>query len=80
MFEGHQFIKLLNDNWVLDLTEYQGYKVKTDSNGNVTGYKEAFDVIVIEDEIMFEKKMRVPLKILKEALNQIKINEELENE
>lgn len=75
MFKGHQFIKLLNDNWILDLTEYQGYKVKLDNNNNVIGYKEAFTVEVIGDEIMFNKTTRVPLKVLKEASNQIRIYE-----
>jgi hypothetical protein len=76
MFKGHQFIKLLNDNWVLDLTEYQGYKVKLDSDNNAISYKEAFTVEVVGDEIMFNKKTRVPLKVLKEASNQIRMYEE----
>lgn len=75
MFKGHQFVKLLNDNWVLDLTEYQGYKVKTDADGNVISYKIAFTVEVVEDDIMIDKKTRVPLKVLKEAFNQIRIYE-----
>lgn len=75
MFKGHQFIKLLNDNWVLDLTEYQGYKVKLDSDNNVVSYKEAFTVEVIGDEIIFNKTTRIPLKVLKEAANQIRIYE-----
>lgn len=75
MFKGHQFIKLLNDNWVFDLTEYQGYKVKLDGNNNVIGYKEAFTAEVVEDEIIFNKTTRVPLKVLKEAYNQIRIYE-----
>ena len=27
-----------NDNWILDLTEYIGYKVKVDDEGNVIDY------------------------------------------
>lgn len=75
MFKGHQFVKLLNDNWALDLTEYQGYKVKLDKDNNVVGYKEAFTAEVIGDEIMFNKTTRVPLKVLKEASNQIRFYE-----
>lgn len=75
MFKGHQFIKLLNDNWVFDLTEYQGYKVKLDSANEVVSYKKAFDAEVIEDEIIFNKFTRVPMKVLKEASNQIRIYE-----
>lgn len=77
MFKGHQFVKLLNDNWVLDLTDYQGYKVKVDKEGNVKGYKEAFTVNIVEDEIMFEKQTRLPLKVLKEAANYIREYEKL---
>lgn len=76
MFKGHQFVKLINDNWVLDLTEYQGYKVKLDDNNKVISYKEAFTAEFIEDEIIFTKTTRVPLKVLKEAANQIRIYEE----
>ena len=75
MFKGHQFVKLLNDNWVLDLTEYQGYKVKLDGDGNVISYKEAFTAECVADEIIFNKTTRIPLKVLKEAANQIRIYE-----
>lgn len=80
MFQGHQFIKLVNENWVLDLTEYIGYKVKLNENQEVESYKQAFQAIVISDEIIFEKFMRVPLKILKEASNFIREYEEFEND
>ena len=83
MFQGHQFIKLLNENWVLDLTEYIGYKVKLDENMNVDSYKQAFQATAIEDEIMFEKFTRVPIKVLKEAANVIRCyqnDEDLDNE
>lgn len=78
MFKGHQFIKLTNENWVLDLTEYIGYKVKLNKNGSVNGYKEAFSATLIGNEVIFEKFTRVPLKVLREASNQIRIfNDEL---
>ena len=73
MFKGHQFIKLIDNHWVFDLTEFVGYKVKVDDNGNVISYKEAFEAEAIEEEIMFTKLTRVPLKVLKEAANQIRI-------
>lgn len=72
MFKGHQFIKLLSNDWVFDLTEYQGYKVKLDDNNKVVSYKEAFSVEVVGDEIIFSKTTRVPLKVLREASNQIR--------
>jgi uncharacterized lipoprotein YajG len=71
MFKGHQFVKLLSDKWVLDLTEYQGYKVNTNSKGEVTSYTEAFEIRVEGSNIAFDKQTRVPLKVLKEAANQI---------
>ena len=73
MFKGHQFIKLIDNNWVFDLTEFIGYKVKVDDSGNVVSYKEAFEAEAIEDEIIFNKLTRVPLKVLKEASNQIRL-------
>lgn len=67
MFKGHQFVKLINENWVLDLTEYIGYKVKLNENGEVDKYKQAFQATVIDDDITYEKFIRVPVKVLKEA-------------
>ena len=72
MFQGHQFIKLLNDNWVLDLTEFVGYKVTLDNDGNVKKYKETFQIILDTEDIIFEKSGRVPLKVLKEAAIQVR--------
>lgn len=71
MFKGHQLIKLINEDWVFDLTEFVGYKVKHNSNGEVESYKEAFQALTIGEELVFEKRTRVPLKVLKEAANQI---------
>lgn len=67
MFKGHQFVKLINENWVLDLTEYIGYKVKLNENGEVDKYRQAFQATVIDDDITYEKFTRVPVKVLKEA-------------
>lgn len=72
MFKGHHFIKLVNENWVFDLTEFVGYKVKVDNDGNVSSYREAFQALTVGDEIIFNKFTRVPLKILKEASKQIR--------
>ena len=69
MFEGHQFIKLINDTWVLDLTEYTGYKVKVSQDNKVEEYKEAFTITVANNEVSIEKNMRVPIKVLREATN-----------
>ena len=72
MFKGHQLVKLINNNWILDFTDYIGYSVKLDSDGNIKSYKEAFQASISNGEITFDKKCRVPLKVLKEASNQIK--------
>ena len=41
MFDGHQMYKIGND-WVFNLTEFIGYKVKVDkNNGTVLSYKKA---------------------------------------
>lgn len=71
MFQGHQFIRLVSDNWVLDLTEFIGYKVKLNDNQEVQSYKEAFKATAVGDGVEFDKYIKVPLKILKEATNQI---------
>lgn len=72
MFEGHDFIKLINNSWVLDLTDCTGYKVEIDSNGEVERYTKAFDVLIEDGNITFEKYISIPVKILKEATNQVK--------
>lgn len=71
MFKGHQLVKLINDNWVFDFTDYTGYNVKVDKDGNIVNCKEAFQAIVEGESINFEKNCRVPVKVLKEAANQI---------
>jgi hypothetical protein len=71
MFKGHQFVRLVNNNWVLDLTEFEGYKVKLNDKLEVESYKEAFKASVMDNEVEFEKYIKVPLKVLKEAASQI---------
>lgn len=67
MFQGHKFIKLINDHWVLDITEYIGYKVTTNSIGECINYKKAFKVTSNNKEITIDKFIKIPVKILKEA-------------
>lgn len=71
MFIGHNFTKLINDNWVFDFTEYVGYKVELDKNGKVKEYTEAFRAITVDNKIDFIKSISVPIKVLKEAQIQI---------
>jgi len=67
MFKGHEFVKLLNDNWVLDITEFKGYHIKTKKNGEVSEYKLAFIVSIENGEAVFDKREKIPVKVLKEA-------------
>lgn len=76
MFKGHQFVKLVNDNWVLDLTEYIGYKVKVNDKREVESYRKAFEVTHDVDDLVFEKFIRVPIKVLKEASATIREHEQ----
>jgi hypothetical protein len=71
MFKGHQFVKLVNENWVLDLTEFIGYKVKLNSNGEVQSYREAFKANYMGTSVEYDRYTKVPVKILKEATNEI---------
>ena len=69
MFLGHNFRKLINDNWVIDLTEFYGYKVSSSeiNNKKVIRYTRVFKVSIVDGKVTFEKYARVPLKVLKEA-------------
>lgn len=72
MYEGHQFIKVCNDNWVFDITEFIGYKVQLSRDKKtVKGYKKAFTAIDMDKQIIFEKHMGVPAKVLKETVDVI---------
>ncbi len=69
MFKGHEFVKLLNNNWVLDITEFMGYHIKSKKNGEIIDYQLAFVVKIENGDINFDKRMKVPVKVLKEAKN-----------
>lgn len=71
MFKGHEFVKLLNDNWVFDITEFKGYKVKT-IDGEVSEHTLAFIAHVEDGEVTFDKRVKVPVKVLKEVKHIIK--------
>lgn len=68
MFKGHQLVKLVNDHWVFDITDYTGYKVSINKSGEATSYKEAFRAYRDDDEICIEKTIPVPIKIIKETM------------
>lgn len=73
MFQGHNFVKLVCGSWVLDLTEFAGYKVKTDKNNNIVDFNKAFVAELDEqNEVKLNKIGGVPVKILREARNVIR--------
>ena len=73
MFKGHQFVKLVNDSWILDLTEFTVYEVNVDVEGKVISMRKAFNIKITPDStISFEREAgQVPLKVLKEAREQV---------
>lgn len=73
MFTGHTFTKLINENWVFDFTEYIGYKVELNKQGEVRKYTEAFRAVTEDNKINFLKSMSVPVKVLREAQKQIEL-------
>lgn len=73
MFKGHQFVKLINDSWILDLTEFKGYEVNLDSNGKIVSFRQRFSVNVENGNISLKREMgAIPVKIIKEAINQVR--------
>jgi hypothetical protein len=76
MFRGHKFIRLINNSWVLDITEFVGYSVEVGKNEEVIGYQEAFKVRKEDGEVEFDKFIDIPVIVLKEAANQIKLYSE----
>lgn len=72
VFKGHQIVKLINDNWVFDFTDYVGYHVDVEDN-KIKNIKVAFTTTIVDDIITFDKKCRVPVKVLKEANRQIQL-------
>lgn len=73
MFKGHNFVKLICDNWVFDMTEFIGYKVIFDKKGNIQKYTKAFEVSRNEDnEIQVKRFENIPVKVIKEVNNLVK--------
>ena len=70
MWDGHQFIKVCGDTWVFDITEFLGYKVVlAKDKKTVKEFKLAFTAMSYDKQIVFEKQIGVPAKILKETAN-----------
>lgn len=65
-FKGHNFVKLTSDDWVFDITEFNCYRVRS-HNGKTISYELAFKVYESDGVLEFDKRMDVPVKILKEA-------------
>lgn len=73
MFKGHNFVKLVCGSWVLDLTEFAGYRVKMDKDNNIVDFDMAFNAKLDEqNEVELDKVGSVPVKVLREAKSVIK--------
>jgi hypothetical protein len=72
--KGHTLIKLINDNWVLDITECVGYYVTTSQKSSpdkIQTITKAFEIRITDEDIIIDKFMDVPLRILIEAREQV---------
>ncbi len=68
MFDGHKMYKIGND-WVFNLTEFIGYKLKVDKNdGTVISYTKAFKLTKTPDGYSYDKYMSVPVGVLRKAI------------
>lgn len=68
MFKGHNFIKIINGNWVFDMTEFVGYKVDIDNKTKKFNYTKAFTASLTEENnVEFKKFLGIPIKVLKET-------------
>ena len=73
MFTGHDFIKLCNDKWVFDFTEYRGYRVELDRHGRVVSRKCVFDIIDNGDRVIAIRRDKVPVGVIREALSYVNL-------
>jgi hypothetical protein len=72
--KGHTLIKLINDNWVLDITECVGYYVTISNKSSpdkIQTITKAFEIRITDGDIIIDKFMDVPLRILIEAREQV---------
>lgn len=72
-FEGHQ-LNTIDKCWVFDLTTFIGYHIILDENNKVKEYTKAFVAIRNNDNdsYSFDKKMIVPVKVLRKTVDIIK--------
>lgn len=63
-----RYVMLVNDRWLFDREKNICYQISYNQNGEYSKYKEAFNITFDDNNNMiFNKKVRVPLLILKEA-------------
>ena len=71
----YSIVKLINNNWALDLNTGICYKVTVDKDGNIKSQQYGFRVSIDENgNTRFYKKLSIPLKVLKEAEKQVREN------
>lgn len=76
-FKGHKLVKLkplkntktIQTDWLLDLSDFNIYKVKVDKYGNVLHYVSACKMMLdmSTGAVTFVKYMRTPVSIMKQA-------------
>ena len=71
----YSIVKLINNNWALDLHTGICYRVHLNSEGEILSNEYGFRVSIDDNgNARFYKKMQIPLKVLKEAERQIREN------
>lgn len=74
-FEGHEIYKI-NNNWVFDLTEHVGYKIKINRHGKIKEYSKAFKLVDENKQGLEFKCVKyldgIPLGIVNKSLEVIK--------
>lgn len=67
-FNGHEIINIMNNSWMLDLTECKIYKVNRTRLGRVTGIEYAGRFILGDDGICIEKEIEMPFAVSRLSL------------
>lgn len=70
MFDGHVMYKIC-DNWIFNLTEFIGYKIKTKQNGQVESYTKAYKLNKEEtnEYYYYDKYISVPVGVLRKSMD-----------
>lgn len=69
MFNGHQ-LYIIGEEWVFDLTEFIGYKVKKNGD-NIESFNKAFSIVKSPDhsDFHFKREETIPLGVMRKSKN-----------